>query len=132
MRIENSTGFRPTIRANNIVACKESATHLHTEFGARGVYRCEEITHPRKGELINIPDDRETADENPDCRIIPAGKYRVLDALGSTSSHWIVLENLETGTREVATIAYHEEAQVDWRECKKIQNGPLFMSIEKA
>ena len=122
MRIEDSTEFRPIIHATDTCACTENVTHLREAF--KSCEKREEIAHPHEGELINIPDDRETVDNSPDRRIIPAGKYRVLVTSGSTSSHWMALENLETGANEVATIAYHAKGQMDWRGCTKILIGP--------
>lgn len=121
MRIEESAGYRRAIPTTDIRTCKEMVKHLCAEFGPGNVECCDEISHPREGQLVDIPDDREIADENPDYRIVPAGKYRVVEILGGgVSSHNVYLEELGTGKRAGGLIARHGAVTMDWRDVKKI------------
>lgn len=117
--------FRREIGYDNIDS-RESTAHLIKEFGCDGVQVCCcGVAHPNVGELVQIPDDREIGDENLEPRVIPSGKYfvramRVGMSVG-TSSHFLLLENLETGQTVGGIVGYDGGVSMDWRDCKKIQ-----------
>lgn len=98
---------------------REGIDHLIREFGVENVKICLcGIAHPAEGEIVEIPDALQTADDEE--RVIPTGSYRVTASFTGTSSHFIALENLDIGGEEIECVVGHTGGlSVDWRNCKK-------------
>lgn len=124
MEVQNRGRFRPVIYSREWDVWQENRRWLIQEFGISNVVMCEEITHPKEEEIVDIPDDRATSDNDPYLHIIPAGRYRVTRKMSGPSSHRLVFENLSDGTEFNCAVAYHDDVQVDWRGCRRISSKP--------